>query len=86
MGRQETLTQLLLAGLRKGGATEATAAARGLCLLAVTLGAGAEAAQLLRTCLGPLVDTARCGWIARLAVKFSSNCRLTSNEMRRDTK
>ncbi len=57
--REETLTQLLLGSLRKGGATEATLAARGLCLLAVTLGAGAEAAQLLRTCLGPLVDTAR---------------------------
>ena len=53
--------QLLLGSMRKGGLTEAGLAARGLALLAVTLGAGEEAAHLLRESLASLLDTAKTG-------------------------
>ena len=53
--------QLLLVSLRKGGPTEASLAARGLALHAITLGSGDESAQLLREALVPLIDTAKTG-------------------------
>ena len=59
--RQDSILQLLLSSIRRGGPTEASLAARGLALHAITLGAGDESAQLLREAVSPLVETAKTG-------------------------